>query len=269
MNATITKGMPFDAYRALPGMNCSTLKSGLRSMAHLRWAMDHPSEPSPQMDTGSAFHCLTTEPDSFAERFIVAQPCDRRTKAGKEHWEYLQQSGKTILTAEQHSNAVGMASAIRSVPLVADLLAGGGDIEVVIQWTDPATGVPCKCRLDYLLVRPTIIVALDLKSTSDASPRGFSGSVNKFGYGIQCAMYSEAVEIAFGMRPRFIFACAESSEPYLPAVYELTEQYQYWAWTKYKWLLARYRDCLACGEWPGYSPDIEPIELPRWAEWEE
>jgi exodeoxyribonuclease VIII len=263
---TIHRNMPFDEYRALPGMNQSLLSKGRKSMADLRWAMDHPTESTDVMTQGSAFHCLTTEPEEFGERFIVAPKLDRRTKEGKAEWERIQSSGLDVLTQEQHANAVGMALAIRNLPLMSDLLAMDGDVELAIQWTDSDTGVLCKCRLDYLVIRGQYAVIPDLKSTQDARPHGFAGSMAKYGYGIQAAMYSDAVEIAFGIRPRFLFACAESSEPYLAAIFEPSDRAMYLSRCQYKDLLAQYRDCVAAGEWPGYPTDIQTIELPRWAE---
>jgi hypothetical protein len=275
MNAKIIRNLSFEEYRALPGMNQSTLKEGLQSAAHMKWAIDHPKPPTAAMALGTAFHVLTTEPDSFAERYLVGGPINPST--GKPYgsdtkkfaeWVAENGAGKAVITQEDYASASAMADAIRRLPGAADILAMPKlDIEIVIQWTDEGTGVLCKCRLDTLLHYTDPIVVLDLKSTQDATRHGFDKSCRKFGYGIQDAMYSEAVAAAFGKGPRFIFACVESSPPYCAAIHELVGEKLALAHRQYHALLRMYAECERCGEWPGYPTGI--IQHARVSNWED
>lgn len=74
-------------YRALPHLNQSILKHGLRSMLHMKTAMEAPPKTTDALIFGQLFHTLVLEPDTYAKQFAVAPEVDRRTKAGKQEWE--------------------------------------------------------------------------------------------------------------------------------------------------------------------------------------
>ena len=74
-------------YRALPHLNQSILKHGLRSMLHMKNAMEAPSKTTDALIFGQLVHTLVLEPHVYAEQFAVAPEVDRRTKAGKQEWE--------------------------------------------------------------------------------------------------------------------------------------------------------------------------------------
>ena len=62
-------------------------------------------------------------------------------------------------------------------------------------------------------------MVVDLKSTIDASARGFAKSVRTYGYAFQCAWYLEEGLQPNGEKPtEFIFLAVEKKAPYLTAV---------------------------------------------------
>jgi hypothetical protein len=273
-NAIIHRNMSFEDYRRLPGMNQSTLTEGLRSMAHLRWAMESPDEDRGHLRLGRETHCLITEPEKFDEQFIVGGPINPTTGKcygpdTKKFAEWMaQHPGKTAITEEQHAKAVKMASAITSLPLCEAVLSMPKlDIEVVIQWADE-TGVLCKCRLDLLVSYTDPRVVADWKTSQDSRPGPFGRSVAKYAYHIQNAFYVDAVRAAFGDdKPiEFLFFCVDSSEPFVPEINRLKPRDVEIGRREYKRLLAQYAECVRCGEWPGYPTDIQTVSLPRWAQ---
>jgi exodeoxyribonuclease VIII len=106
---------------------------------------------------------------------------------------------------------------------------------------------------------------VDLKTTEDASPRGFAKSIAQWRYQVQAAWYMDGVEQATGTRPeQFLFVCVEKKAPYAVAVYAAdAEMIAAGAQTAARDLdvLAT---CKAANAWPGYSDQIEPISLPPW-----
>src|SRR3546814_4013827 len=74
-----------------------------------------------------------------------------------------------------------------------------GDSEVTLRWTDEATGLQCKARADRWNRLRRYMAAL--KTTDDASERGFGRSVVKYGYDVRHAHYFEGAR-----------ACGEMSE---------------------------------------------------------
>ena len=143
------------------------------------------------------------------------------------------------------------------------LLGLPGKAETTHMWTDAGFGLECKCRPDWLTNDGSIVV--DLKTTKDASPRGFKQSVANYRYHVQAAWYLHGLEQATGKRPdQFIFICVESTAPYAVAVYaadaEMIERGHDQAMRD----LAKLAVCKAADHWPSYSEQIETLSLPAW-----
>ena len=191
-------------YRSHPAISRSELWWLDRSPEYFQYRKNTPMEPTAALLFGQVAHKLLLEPDSFDDDFAVAPYVDRRTKAGKELWEsFIADAGeKTIVDAATYDQAADMIAAARLNPLVNDLLAG--EHEKPLFWTDPDTGVECKCRLDAIIRDDDgVPVIVDYKTTTDCSTKAFLRDVCGFGYFFQAAMYSEGV-IQNGMCPRLI-----------------------------------------------------------------
>ena len=223
-------------------------------------------EPTPAMAIGSAVHTHVLELDQWDARYVSAPDgIDRRTKAGKAEWEAFTTAatGRTVLPKADADLVMRMAHSVFSHPAAAMLLALPGKAETTHMWTDAATGLECKCRPDWLTDDGRLLV--DLKTTEDASPRGFSRSIVQWRYFLQASWYLDGVEQATGTRPeQFIFITVEKKAPYAVAVYAAdAEMIAAGAQTAARDLdvLAT---CKAANAWPGYSDQIEPISLPPW-----
>ena len=177
------------AYHAHPAVSKSHLDLVARSPLHY-WARYIDSkrelpEPTPAMRIGTALHTLVLEQDQFEERYITAPQVDRRTKVGKEAWaEFEAEAGdRELIAADDRAQISRMAEAVWAHPAAAALLHWEGKAETTHMWTDPATGLACKCRPDWLTNDGRLIV--DLKTTEDASPAGFRKSIGAFRYHVQ------------------------------------------------------------------------------------
>jgi hypothetical protein len=223
-------------------------------------------EPTPAMAIGSAVHTHVLELDQWDARYVSAPDgIDRRTKAGKAEWEAFTTAatGRTVLPKADADLVMRMAHSVFSHPAAAMLLALPGKAETTHMWTDAATGLECKCRPDWLTDDGRLMV--DLKTTEDASPRGFAKSIAQWRYHVQASWYLDGIEQATGTRPeQFLFLCVEKKAPYAVAVYAAdAEMIAAGAHTAARDLdvLAT---CKAANAWPSYSDQIEPISLPPW-----
>jgi hypothetical protein len=223
-------------------------------------------EPTPAMAIGSAVHTHVLELDQWDARYVSAPDgIDRRTKAGKAEWEAFTTAatGRTVLPKADADLVMRMAHSVFTHPAAAMLLALPGKAETTHMWTDAATGLQCKCRPDWLTDDGRLLV--DLKTTEDASPRGFAKSIAQWRYHVQASWYLDGIEQATGTRPeQFLFLCVEKKAPYAVAVYAAdAEMIAAGAQTAARDLdvLAT---CKAANAWPGYSDQIEPISLPPW-----
>lgn len=257
------------AYHAHPAVSKSHLDLIARSPLHYWARYLDPNrvtpETSPQMRLGTALHTHVLELSRWDEEIAVAPAINRLTKAGKEEWAAFvaEAASKTVITADDAAQVMTMGRAVMRHPAAAMLLGLPGKAETTHMWTDPATGLECKCRPDWLTDDGTIVV--DLKTTKDASLRGFKQSVANYRYHVQAAWYLHGLEQATGRRPdQFIFICVESTAPYATAVYaadaEMIERGHEQAMRD----LAKLAKCRAAGSWPSYSEQIEPIGLPGW-----
>jgi hypothetical protein len=241
-------------------------KSPLHYWARFLDPNRQPQEPTPAMAIGSAVHTHVLELDQWDARYVTAPDgIDRRTKAGKAEWEAFTTAatGRTVLPKADAELVMRMAHSVFSHPAAAMLLALPGKAETTHMWTDAATGLQCKCRPDWLTDDGRLLV--DLKTTEDASARGFAKSIAQWRYHVQAAWYLDGVEQATGTRPeQWLFVCVEKKAPYAVAVYAAdAEMIAAGAQTAARDLdvLAT---CKAANAWPGYSDQIEPISLPTW-----
>lgn len=236
----------------------------LRSPAHAKYQMDHPSEPTPAQRFGIAAHCAILEPDLY-EQHVAVEPMgiNKRTKAGQMEYEawLLENDGKVIVSSDQHRHIRRMMGAAFKNPKIRELLSSG-HAEQSFYWTDPKTGVDCKCRPDFLREGHVLI---DLKTTDDASYDAFQRKMTQFQYHFQASWYLDGVSHVTGDRyDNFIIIAIEKTPPYGVAIYELDEATIDVGRIMAKRALKRFAKCQESGHWPGYSQLIQPMNLTPW-----
>jgi hypothetical protein len=257
MNHAIIDHLSNEEYHADPAVSASHLHQVARSGQHY-WARyvdpnRQPVKATAAMTTGSLVHCAVLEPDELRRRYGIAP--DRRTKAGKEAAAEMQANGIEPVGESDLQQAQRMASAVRCHPYAAKLLSAG-KAETSIWWDDAETGLRCKCRPDWI----NSSTCVDLKSTTDASLKGFARSVASFRYHVQDAHY-----MASGLFDQFIFIAVEKEPPYAVACYELDAD----AFAEGQRLrdrdLQRIANCRAMAAWPGYGDELQILSLPAWS----
>lgn len=250
----IDTNMPSAQYHATDAVSASLLKQIAKSPAHAKAYLEQTQETTPAMLFGTAFHTCVLESERFNDEYVVFTG-DKRTKSGKEAYEALVASGKTIITASDYATITAMAAAIGDHPAASKLVRGDGQTEVSMFWEDDDTGLQCKCRPDIWLGR----VIVDLKTTEDASPEGFSRSIQAYGYGIQAAHY-----LAGSGADAFIFVAVEKKAPYAVAVYQLDALSLEISEMKRRDMLQLWASCRESDSFPAYSDECQLISLPGW-----
>ena len=251
-----------EEYHALPSVSKSGLDLIARAPALYKYRRENPSPPTPAMRIGSLTHTAILEPDKLPGLVVVAPEVDRRTKEGKAKWAEFTEAneGKEIVTAQEHAKLFGMRDAVWKHPASAKLLSRVKLIETSI--FESLNGVDVRIRPDAIRDDGIFV---DLKTTGDASPRGFAKSVANYRYHVQDSFYSDVAQLSMGKLPPFVFLCVETESPYLVSVYTLTSDAKAIGRKLYTQDLATFRECSEADNWPGYSDEIQPLELPRWA----
>jgi exodeoxyribonuclease VIII len=257
-------GLTNAEYHARPEVSKSGLDQVRRSPLHYWNRYLNPERaiepPTPAMVLGSALHARVLEPHLFADEYIVApEGIDRRTKEGKLRWADFEAEaeGRTVLRGEDAAQIEAMAQAVHRHPAARTILRLPGKCEQSYFWTDETSGVECKCRPDWHSDDRRLIA--DVKTTEDASPRGFARSVLKYRYHVQAAFYSQGISAE-----QFLFIAVEKKPPFCVAVYvtppELIERGLKEA-TEDLRLIAT---CRAENSWPGYGDEIQALTVPSW-----
>lgn len=268
----IVDGLSAEAYHA---DRTSISSSGLRALlapgcpAQFHYDRDHPQPPKREFDLGNAVHtAVLGEGHDIVEitGFSDYKKADARALRDEAY-----AAGKVPLLPKEKVQVDAMAAAIRRHRDAGPLFApGNGRPERSIYWTDRATGVRCRVRPDWLIVRPDVTAIVDFKTTTDANPDACSKAIESYSYHQQGALYIDGVQAA-GLAPegaRFFFVFQSKKAPYLITVRELSDQDQDIGRARNEEALRIYADCVANDEWPDWTGPVDTIPqlgMPSWA----
>lgn len=256
-------------YYALPYLNQSILKEHKRSAAHAQEAMLHPKEQTPALFLGQAIHTAVLEPEKFHEQYVVPPKVDRRTKAGKTIWLQFEEDNpdKLLMKPEDYDACQSIRSSIERHSLANRLVSTeGAKREATAVWDDPVTGLRCKARIDLITRWEGWTVVVDLKSTIDASPRGFPREVGRYDLAFQAAWYIDGINTIAPLERRFLWIAAEKKGPFAVAVFEPDIATIDSGRRDYRRCLKQHKQCLDSNSWPGYGDlAVHELTLPPWA----
>jgi PDDEXK-like domain of unknown function (DUF3799) len=276
----IHRDVPSALYHKCSGASASRLRTLARSPAHCFEEMTHPSEPTPAMILGSAAHVCILQPELFGASYIVAGQC----ATGKQNGQRCESNGKKMVGGEwfcgQHCRSAGdaipqtiiltedydtcrrMAESARKKKAASELLDARPDVEVSFFWRHLEAGVVCKGRADIL---PGGGIVGDLKTTEDASPEAFKYSIDKFGYYVQGAHYLDGLSTLRHRAEQFQIIAVEKSPPFEVAVYRLAQEDLQRGFDQLQRLLKVWKRCIEENRWPGYSEDVQDIQMTEYA----
>lgn len=223
-------------------------------------------EPTNAMIMGSAFHCMILEPETFNDRYAIMPEPVLLKEVGKEQYQLYkelmaqtEESGKTVLPYGMYVDLGKMLDAFQKNSIGLGLIKDAR-IEHSFFWQDKHSGLILKCRPDAL--HSNIIV--DLKTTSDASPKAFQNEMVRYGYHVQGAMIRDAVEIIEGNRiEKVINVVIETKYPYAMGIYIIDEFALDEGHRKYKQICLDLKAALEQQVWIDYG--VQTISLPKWA----
>lgn len=266
--------IPEAVYHRDPVPGGSLSSSGARKLlapscpALFRHEQDHKQPHKKAFDLGRAAHELVLGVGSGVE---VVEAADFRTKAAKEQRDAIYAEGKTPLLPAEYRQVQEMAASVKAHPIASQIFKpGSGDAEQSLVWKDPASGVVCRARIDWLPKQrkgKRLIVA-DLKSARSVEPRGLQKAIHEHGLHQQDDFYRRGCrELGIGgPDTSFLFVFVAKTPPYLVTVVELDLIARKIGAERNDIALRTYARCTETGHWPGYSDDITTLSLPVWAE---
>ncbi len=275
MRPDIIYNMPFGTYADMPAINKSGLDNIRKSPLHFRGSLQLPHRETPALRAGHLIHAATLEPERFDEEFVLAPEVNKRTKAGKKEWnDFIAGLTCDYVTATERCAAINIRDAVWGHNDARSIISQDGPAEVTAVGYDVETLLFRKCRPDkWVLNAGGLGVLVDLKSTSDATPRGFAKSCANYRYHVQAAYYLDTVELALNQtgdtttpRPKdFVFIAVEKEPPLAVGVYRLSDKAINLGRVLYRQDLNKLSECMQNHTWPGPTQQIQELDLPAWA----
>lgn len=236
-------------------LSCSGAKTLLEPGGPAKYyaRMTSPRIEKREFDLGHAVHKKVL--GDGAELAVLDYP-NYQTKAAQKAKQDAYDAGRIPVLTKEADRIDAAAEAVLRNAAACDILESG-IAETVVRWESNQT--PMRGMLDWY--NPQLGIIADLKSSTDASPRGFARSAAAYHYELQAVAYPEALGVDYS----FVWIVVELTPPYLVALYEpddemlsvgranLTEAQRIW------------KECRASGEWPGLPEDVQPLGLPLWA----
>ena len=286
----LLRGLSFEDYRKIEAINSGALKwmkvSPKHGAAYLAGEIDSPDTVDRRL--GRAIHSMLLEPETYATRFPIAQPCCAILASGKNKGMGCGNAPKAV-TADgrwacgQHYESMGatfvdefvtvdeawridrIAVSLHDHPVM-PMFKRAGWSEVSLVWE--YKGLTLKGRIDRYCEgsRPVI---MDLKSMQvGAGSRGdLQKSIINNGYHRQLALYAHGVKALTGTMPEVVLIFIEKDVPFDVNVIPFTPDDIAAGWHEANAVLNDYAVCKEAGKFPGYirGPfSIHPGACPEW-----
>lgn len=262
-------------YAASQAIRATALKDILVSPLEYKWwhIDGNEKEETDALRFGRMFHAAILEPKLFLERHVVEPKFSGEgSRKAKADWRAKLPKDAMVIDAEDQVAIVQMHARLMTNRYAVELLEKG-KAEHSLYWTDKETGLPCKCRPDFITTDGWI---LNLKTSIDIRLFKFRTIAFQKNYDLQAAMYCAGFEAVFGYPPEgYIFVACLKKAPFDNALYVADDTMMATGVRDYRKALSVYRECLDKGEWPGIQgvdwqrgclkePESENLNAPDW-----
>lgn len=243
-------------------LSYSSLKEFALSPKHYIHYLTRPRIETADMLIGSAVHNLLLE-DNFNEKYAVMEPCDKRTKAGKEYAEKFEaeHAGKSILTKDQDQQVQNMFHACMDFKPAKELIMS-------LQFTEhkfniEVEGLPVVGYIDGLNDKAIV----EIKTVQSSRPQDLIREFYNRMYHLQGGIYYHAHDLTKDV----YYIAIEKTEPFNVTVLYATDDYLQKGIAEMSRLCSQFNTCLNFNLWnEGYdfwntNGKIEILDLPKYA----
>lgn len=230
--------VPIDEYHKDRHIISSTgLKKAKVSSRDFAWYLANGSEKSVTFDMGNVFEIMLLDKVNGTKEHenvtIIYDPENRPDKAHSitakvnQEWKNeIFKSDKYVLPktgAESLETVNHMIAAVMAEPVIVKLLSNV-QYQTSFVWRDEQTGLLCKSRPDLSIGNKKVLV--DIKTTKDASPRGFAKECVNYDYFLQAIMQMEGVVKSGYMDEvdEYFWIAVQKTEPFNAVMYRFQQQ---------------------------------------------
>ncbi len=226
--------------------------------AHPRLNQFYKRAEDDKFSIGTAAHAMLLEGRDAVE---VCEFDSWRTNDAKAAKKAAYAAGKIPLLGDDYFDVVAMVEAAKAqldAHEARPALFQDGKPERTITWEEE--GVFCRARPDWL--HDDLSACDDYKTSSrSARPESFARTLFGMGYDIQASFYRRGLRAVTGADVPFRFCVQETAPPYALSVVDLGPDVYALADDKVEYAIRLWRECMATGEWPGYSTRVATAEL--------
>lgn len=227
--------------------------SGLKAFRKSRreFELGISKEPTPAMNTGTLAHAALLEPEKLETLFpiypddVLAKNGAISTLAAKDWRDEQLAAGRIPVKQDQFDRAAEMVKSIKAT--IGPWLTKDAICEHAIYWIDEETGLLCKCRPDFLVERPGLVLIVDIKTTDDPTPPAFARRVEQMGHWLSVPHYMAGAKAHFGGESDFMFAAVEAEWPFRCVIHQLTPQDSFAAKMTWNIHMANLKKCKESG----------------------
>lgn len=214
------------------------------------------------MDRGSVVHRLAL---GAGKDYEVLDFDSYRSGDSQKAKTAAEAAGRVPILAHVFDEAQEQAKVVRQH--LDDVLLGEPFVpEVVIAWQIETRHGLIWCRGMIDAWCPTLKIAVDLKSTVDASPTAATRRMVNGGYDTQNAFYTEGLGHVIGApgEVRFVTLFGESNPPFESHGVTIDEAWRSSSWDLCEEAAEIFARCLKAKQWPGYPREPQLLSPPDW-----
>lgn len=255
-----------EEYDTHPGLRSTDLKLLLRSGMHFKTALvaREEREQTAAMRFGTIIHQCVLEPDIYLPKLIIEPKVNKRTNEGKkilEEFHQLTSPDSIVVTPDEAEIFATITDVVRSHPVCEKIFENG--CAEVSGFAECLRGVKRKIQPDW---RRNDGIIVDLKTTVDASPKGFMREVINYKYAFQAAYYLETANlIEPGKYHTWLWIAVEKEPPYAVGIYQLDANSLNSSYKLIEKAVGKYLDCEQTNTWNGYDTFIQNLVLPDYS----
>lgn len=273
-------------------ISATTLKYARESFKHFKWFRDGriTQENKPQFSFGNAFELALLDPNNgylnsvaitddsgwidaaLKESPHLVKPRLSATYQKLEREFLAANKGKYIInqTGKESFDAIEeMLSSCYQDKIIQGLIKNT-EYQLSLFWTDPETGIKLKTRPDICKRKKNVII--NVKTTEDGSPSGFSKDMTKYDYPLQACIEITGC-LQTGLMDKvdsYYWLVVEKVPPYNATVYNFSEENIATVMDTLHYLLIKLKKCEEQNLYPGYSDQADneygilTASLPLW-----
>lgn len=250
-------GMTNEGYHNESGISSSAVKTvHKKSLKHWK---GQKIVQSAAFAMGNAVHADLLEPQ---RNLVIKGPKTKASAAFKKMKEELTED-QVLLTEVEYNTAKCIVKGALDNPICAAALQHPDRInECSIFIKDPKSGLLLKTRPDLLIESEQTVY--DVKTTQDASPRGFASECNKYAYLIQAAVYVYICRLIGLDVNKFAFIACEKTAPYVSHMHIVSPEALEWATVQMHKTLEVIAEAESKQEFGTGWGEISILEKPKW-----